>query len=599
MNSQKFENLLNLSLDSTPEERRRSPSLSLGYDFTKSSWEVIVRYQGTLSFPEEWGIQITELLGNYAVLIVPSERMEALASFPQITYVEKPKRLFFAAYEGRLASCITQLQQRPVSTSPGADTSLYGRGILVACIDSGVDYTHPDFRNADGTTRLVSYWDQTLSTGEPPKGYHIGTEFTASMLNQLLNSGSASLPPSVLRPTPDSSGHGTAVLGIAAGNGRASDGVYRGVASESMLIAVKLGTPTSTDFPRTTQLMQALDYVVRYAVSQTLPLAVNLSFGNNYGSHSGDSLLETYINTLANYGQNVISIGSGNEGSSGLHASGSLTEGTQIQEFAVGSYQTSLNIQLWKSYPDDFDIYLRSPGGTSIGPIRPLGGTQRLRLSDTELLIYYGFPSPYAASQEIYFDFLPSVGSSYLASGLWQFRLVPRRITDGGYHLWMPGGASLGADTRFLTPSVETTLTIPSTAFLALTVGAYDSRTDTYADFSGRGFTRILRTVKPDLVAPGVAITAPRAGKQLSNSQTDHTAGFYGSFTGTSFAAPFVTGSAALLMEWGILRGNDPYLYGEKVKAYLRKGARQLPGMETPNPRTGWGALCVRDSLPL
>ena len=80
---------------------------------------------------------------------------------------------------------------------------------------------------------------------------------------------------------------------------------------------------------------------------------------------------------------------------------------------------------------------------------------------------------------------------------------------------------------------------------------------------------------------------------------TTKSGGGYSAVTGTSFAAPMVTGAAALLMEWGIVRGNDPYLYSDKVKAYLRKGAKALPGFEAyPNPEVGWGALCVSESLP-
>ena len=129
-------------------------------------------------------------------------------------------------------------------------------------------------------------------------------------------------------------------------------------------------------------------------------------------------------------------------------------------------------------------------------------------------------------------------------------------------------------------------MTIPATARRIIAVGAYDSLVDSYADFSGRG-SRMLPYLKPDLVAPGVNIVAPVPG------------GGYRTVTGTSFAAPFVSGSAALLMQWGIVNGNDPYLYGEKVKAYLRKGARPLPGYEEyPNEEVGWGALCIAQSLP-
>lgn len=576
MDNQKIENLLNLALEATPEERRRSFNLNVGYEEERDAWEVIVRYQGDIRFLEVEGVVVTELLGNYAILVVPSELVNIVAALPQITYMEKPKQLFFSTYQGRAASCINPLQR--------GNNALFGKGILVACIDSGIDYKHPDFQNDDGTTRIMRLWDQTIAAGPPPEGYNIGTEYTEEQINQAI-AGDSSLVPST-----DLSGHGTAVMGIAAGNGRASGGVNRGVASQSTLVVVKLGVPTPTDFPRTTQMIQGIDYVVRLSLSLHMPLALNLSFGNNYGSHSGDSILETYINTVSDLGQNVICIGSGNEGNTALHTSGILINSTpQVVEFSVGSYETNLNVQLWKSYVDDFDIYLLHPSGTTVGPINPVSGTQRFSLPGMELLVYYGMPSPYAASQEIYFDFLPSGNNSYITAGIWTFRLVPRRIVEGTYNLWMPGGNSIGPNTRFLTPVSNTTLTIPSTSFRAITVGAYNSHLETYADFSGRGYTDILLTVKPDLVAPGVRITAPSAGFGSP----------YAEFTGTSFATPFVTGSAALMMEWGIILGNDGFLYGEKVKAYLKRGARKLPGFDIyPNPQIGYGALCTYDSIP-
>ena len=158
--------------------------------------------------------------------------------------------------------------------------------------------------------------------------------------------------------------------------------------------------------------------------------------------------------------------------------------------------------------------------------------------------------------------------------------------------LWMESGrcgfreVRLWEPTRFLRPVEETTLTIPSTASKVLTVGAYDALTNAYADFSGRGGRNGIQ--KPDLVAPGVEIlTAAPGGGYLRKN-------------GTSFAVPFVTGAAALLMQYGITDGNDPYLYGEKVKAYLRRGAAPLPGIRAyPDERVGYGALCLERSFPL
>lgn len=229
---------------------------------------------------------------------------------------------------------------------------------------------------------------------------------------------------------------------------------------------------------------------------------------------------------------------------------------------------------------DEVSVSLVSPSGVRVGPIQEILGSQQFVLNQTQILLYYGEPSPYSTSQEIYIDFIPQ--RDYVNQGIWRIELRPGRIVSGQYDLWLPSEAALNRGTAFLRPTDDTTLTIPSTASRVITVGAYDALTFAYADFSGRGYYQ-----KPDLVAPGVDVTTVAAR------------GGYASFSGTSFATPFVTGSAALLMEWGIVRGNDPYLYGEKVKAYLRRGAKPLPGFtQYPNSLVGYGALCLEDSLP-
>lgn len=191
-------------------------------------------------------------------------------------------------------------------------------------------------------------------------------------------------------PSRDTSGHGTHVAGIAAGNGRASAGVNRGVAYESSLLVVKLGTAEPDGFPRTTQLMRALDYVVEKALQLKMPMAVNMSFGNNYGSHSGTALLESYINDMSNYWKTVISVGTGNEGAARGHTSGILTQGQEREiELGVGAYETALSLQIWKSYVDDYDILLEHPSGRRIGPIQQIQGSQRFVLGQTEILLYY------------------------------------------------------------------------------------------------------------------------------------------------------------------------------------------------------------------
>lgn len=588
MDNQKRENLLNLALDATEEERLKSVNLNVGYDPREKTWELIVRYNGSLESLRDEGIRVDELAAGYAVLVVPESRIEQVSAMEQIVYIEKPKRLFFASNMARAASCLSTIQTSIGAGAGGTGTGgagagvisslesgLTGKGVLVAVIDSGIDYFHPDFRNPDGTTRIGLLADQDRDR-----------IYTREEINAALETGSRTSALALV-PSTDPSGHGTAVAAIAAGNGREGNGVYRGVAYESELMVVKLGTPLTDSFPRTTQLMKALDLVVRRAQDMNRPLAVNISFGNTYGSHDGTSLLETFINDMSGIGRNVIVAGTGNEGTGAGHRAGSLVMGQEENaQLSIAPYETGMGVQLWKSYVDQFSIRLVTPSGEIIGPIDSRLGPQELRYGGTQILIYYGKPSPFSRAQEVYFDFLPV--RDYLDSGIWTFRLTPERIVTGRYDMWLPSRGILNPSTRFLRPVPETTLTIPSTASNVISVGAYDDSYRAYADFSGRGFTRQTGQVKPDLAAPGVDIVTARRG------------GGYEAVTGTSFAAPFVTGSAALLMQWGILQGNDPFLYGEKVKAYFTRGARHLPGYDVwPNERLGYGTLCVRDSLPL
>lgn len=275
MDNQKISPLLNLTMESTPKEREESLELNVGYEEEGNRWNVIVRGSGDWNAIENERIQITPLLGNYAIVNLPEEDIQILSQLPQIEYIEKPKRLFFSVLSGRSVSCIRPLENPPFN--------LTGKRIIMACIDSGIDYMHQDFRNEDGTTRIIRLWDQTIE-GTPPEGYRIGSEYTSEAINQAIGANTQQERNQIV-PSRDLSGHGTAVMGIAAGNGRESQGVYHGVAPESELLVVKLGAPLEEGFPRTTELMQGIDYAVRTGIRLEMPVVINLSFGNSYGSH--------------------------------------------------------------------------------------------------------------------------------------------------------------------------------------------------------------------------------------------------------------------------------------------------------------------------
>ena len=507
-------------------------------------------------------------------------------------------------------SCITQVtQQEPYLT---------GENVIIAVLDSGIDYFLPEFRSADGQTRILAIWDQTgqpdAAQGKmPPRGYREGVLYTKEMINEALALGRGS--GQRLVPVFDVSGHGTAVTGVAAGTGM-------GVAPGADLLVIKLGSPQADSFPRTTQLMRGVNYAVNLGVELGRPVVVNLSFGNTYGDHQGNSLLERFIDNASEIGKSAIIVGSGNEGASGGHTAGVIQDGgSRVVELAVGGYETGLSIQLWKFYQDVLNLVIISPGGErttlDLSDIREAQAVRRT-LEQTELLCYLGRPLPYNVQQEIFIDMIPT--GNYLNSGVWRLELQPVSLVTGDYRMYLPGYAVRSAETGFFLPTPEMTITIPSTARRAITVGAYDLTRRSYADFSGRGYVysyiggrtdvsrtdvsrtdvsrtdvswtdivreqQIIADVKPDLTAPGVGITVPMPN------------GGYEQVSGTSFATPFVAGAAALLMEWGIVRGNDRFLYGERLKAALIRGAQPLAGVAVrPDSRIGWGTLCVQQAL--
>lgn len=594
-NNKKLDSQFRFALDIPAQEREQSSTLNTGYDESTATWRVIVRYYGDLYEVERMlpGVQVIPLYHQYGIIRVPETQLEALAALPQIQYMEKPKEVYFSLEAGRGASCINSVQGNvsadqdyPTGAFSSGRSDLTGRGVIVGVADSGIDLTHPAFRNQDGTTRILALWDQS-GIADPdaglqaPRRYGQGVEWTKEQIDRVLlgENGQEMLPGDT------GSGHGSAVTGVAAGNGAGSAGRrYRGIAIESPIIFVKLST-SGEGFSRTTEVMEALDYMIREAESLGMPISLNISYGNNNGAHDGSSLFEGYISQLAGVWKNVISIAAGNEGDARHHAGVMLKNEPHRLQFAIGPGERNLSLQIWKQYTDDFTMFLEAPNGTRV-LLQNAAEVQQYQLQNTRIYVYYGEPTPFQIKQEIYLEWFPEREAGTLTEGVWALWMIPEKVVDGRVDMWFPTTELIGLSTGFLEPEPDTTLTIPATADGIISVGAYQVSTDVIAAFSGRGDTADGR-MAPTLAAPGVDVVTAAPG------------GRYTARTGTSIAAPFVTGSAALMMEWGIVQGNDPYLYGEKVKAYLMKGARRLPGQESvPDQKAGWGALCLADSLP-
>ncbi len=532
--------------------------------------EIIVKYFGDLrdalkSIPSA---EVALLFGGYAVIRYPLGHLDEIKNLPEIIYAQQPVKLYFETGDVRNASCINTFVN---------ETGLNGSGVLIGIIDSGVQINHQSFIDENGETRFLFYWDQ-VKDGTPPEGYYMGKKYTRAEINELLKSENANYFASW-----DNSGHGTAVAGIAAGYEQDN---FTGVAPRAGLIGVRLGS--SSSYPRTSELMQAVNYCLECALRLSMPIVINLSFGNNYGDHRGDGILEDYLNNASTIGRTCIVVGTGNEGASSLHAGGHLTTRASLL-LSVGSRQSALSIQLWKAYADEMSFSLKAPNGDVTDEIESTGGVYQYSLTGTEARILVGRPTPYQLRQGIYIELIPSEGS-YVTDGIWEIILNPLSISSDRYDLWLPVSEALSGGTRFLTPDPEITLTIPSTADRLISVGSYDSNTGAISTFSGRGYTA-SGAIKPDILAPGESILAP-----LASASTN----LYAEFTGTSFSVPIVSGAAALLMQWGIVQKNDSNLYGQKIRAYLQAGARPINGeIIYPNPRSGYGSLCLYNCFRL
>ncbi|MCM1309385.1 MAG: S8 family serine peptidase, partial [Butyrivibrio sp.] len=411
---QKIENQLNLALALTEEERSQTNDLNTGFDAASDRWELIIRYCGDIeAAARDFGAGIKILSGGYALAYVEESRIEEFSRLMEVIYIEKPKKLYYELDYSVGISCVDSVQR-------GAD-GLSGEGVIVAVIDSGIDYAHPDFINEDGTTRIIEIFDEAADR-----------VYGRDIINEALKR-TGRQERLALVPVTDASRHGTHVAGIAAGNGRASGGRYRGIAYRSELLIVKLA---GDEYFSTARLMEAVDYAVRKAASLGMPVAVNLSFGNNYGSHNGTSLLETYLNDISEMWKNVICVGSGNEAAKGVHAGGVLSGGTVTEELVIGQFEPSIDVQLWKSYSDDFLITLIAPNGRRIGPIYNENGILHYLAGNTRIYVYYGEAAPYTTSQEIFFQLASVKSGSYITPGIWRFELSPMRIRDGEYDMW-------------------------------------------------------------------------------------------------------------------------------------------------------------------
>ena len=500
-----------------------------------------------------------EYLGyGFGVVNIAVDKLGELAKNRSIQYIEIAKQLYTTDSSSNRAACV----------QPARDTfGIEGEGALVGFIDSGIDYTHPAFINEDGTTRIEYIYD--LSEG--------GNIYNKAKINEALKSSD----PFSIVTSYDETEHGTHVAGIACAGGKINPNYY-GVAPKSSIIMVK---STRGDFALSTSIMRGLKFLVDKSKELKMPLAVNISLSTNDGAHNGTSLLEQYISTISTVERITICIAAGNEGSASHHVGGELKDENRIALNIAGD-EKNVVINLYKAVLQDISIQIINPTGAASGYIEVKEGyvngsvgLDRYRLLDTG-------PKPFDMVGEIVLSLITN--NQYISAGQWQILIKVNNNYTGRFDMWLPILEGLNIETKFSQPTVTNTLGIPATVTNIIAVGSYNYINNNISPFSGRGRPTVFSPIRPDLVAPGENIISVVPNRGFDTK------------TGTSMATPHVVGIAALLMEWGLAKNNDPFLYGERLKFYLVRGAkRNRTDVIYPNVSWGYGEVCAYNTFQI
>ena len=547
----------------------------------------IVRYSqniyGSADYESDRTFQIIN--ERFGIIYTPAERAQA-TEFNSYTYSSVPKCYTYMDLGGLSASGINRLHEHPY-------LQLRGKGTLVAVIDSGIDYRHPAFRNGN-QSKILGIWDQSLP-GDGSDKVPFGRFFSGEEISRALETeNSLNIVPSV-----DTNGHGTSLAATAAGNSMPEE-EFSGAAPEADLLIVKLKpakeylrelyliSPKAEVFQED-DIMLGISFAVKFATENRMPLSVCLGLGSSQGSHRGESPLCQLIDSTSNLSQNAVSAAAGNEGLSRHHYTEMLDSSriTDEIELRVGGAESKngFSMEFWGDSPELYSLSVESPTGEKLEVSTALKyGTQELSFVfvETKVQVNYVPIERNSGNTLVFFRFL------HPAEGIWKLEINGKTNSEARFHLWLPVRGMISDETYFLKPSPECTVTSPGDAVDAMTVTAYQQKDGSLYTRAGRGYTAGGQ-VKPDFAAPGVEVTTALAGL----------AGGYGEVSGTSLAAAQTAGIAALLFEWAVIRGNEPYFSGNSVRNYLRRGAVREEDRQYPNREWGYGKVNIYHTFEL
>ncbi|WP_312432161.1 S8 family peptidase [Lacrimispora sp.] len=464
---------------------------------------------------------------------------------------------------------------------------LFGQGIIVGVIDTGIDYQHQAFLYNDNTTRILSIWDQSIQNGPIPEGFTFGTEYRKEIINLALKSDN---PLSVV-PSVDTNGHGTSIASVIAGKPNA-EGTFSGIVPESELVVVKLKdakqnlkeiffVPENTVCFQESDIILGIRYLNSFAQSVSRPVVICIALGSSSGGHDGSGALSNYLNYLGRLPGIGLSVSAGNEGNDRRHYFNNTTEPPFYNDFElrVGENDKMFSMEIWPYALGRFAVDISTPNRESTQLIYPTIGSCRMFnfiFTPSMLWVNNFIFEEETGDQLILLRFRNAL------PGVWSIRIQSIDNEPISFHSWLPSGDLLSNETFFLSPNPDTTITSPGNGLHQLTVTAYNQINDSILIESSRGYTR-SGLVKPDIAAPGYQLPCAILRNQ------------YGSITGTGAAAAHTAGAIAMILEWGISRGNYTSMTGYDVNRLIIRGARREGANVFPNNIWGYGQLDINN----
>ena len=529
-----------------------------------------------------------------AVVYVPLSTVTP-STYTSYTYSAVPKLYSLLDVTSMDAAGITPAGELPVLNNQGA-------GVIVGFVDTGINYTDSLFRNVDGSTRIIGIWDQTNNsdnsnnieneTAKPFSAFSAlyGTQYTAEEINLALNSDN----PASIVPTRDENGHGTFLASIAAGN-RDERAGFSGAAPQASIAMVKLKPAKQylrdfyliqdgADAYQENDIMMGVSYLYFLARKYSMPLVVCIPLGTNIGSHMGMSRLGQYLNQVSLSNGSAVITAAGNETGARHHFRAVMDASTDevTAELRVGEREAGFSMELWAENMGAYTVGFISPTGEVAREISvPLRGenTVFFLLEQTQITVYTQIADVSSGSQFIFMRFENPM------SGIW--RILIRNSLDirETFHIWLPVRGFITDETYFLRPDPDTIITDPGNARYPITVTAYDHTKNSIYIHASRGYSLSGR-IKPDLAAPGVNILgASVSGRRLTR------------MSGTSVSAAHLAGAAAILLNWGVLNANYPYLNTPVLKSIFVRGAQRNPALTYPNREFGYGTLNLYEAF--